>query len=149
MQQRKEIIEIFGFDPVTKIKLPLYSSNVRAGFPSPADDFIEAKLDLNTFLVAHPASTFFVRVQGESMIGAGINDGDILIVDRSLTPSNGRIIIAVVDEDFTVKRFYKKGQCVHLVPENPAFETVILGNDDNFSVWGVVTNVIHNLEERN
>jgi DNA polymerase V len=146
MARHKTISEIFKFDPSTKLGLPLYSSKIRAGFPSPADDYVEQKLDLNTFLIDHPASTFFVRVQGESMIGAGIFNNDLLIVDRSIEPANGRIIIAVVDQEFTVKRFYKIGQAVHLVPENKDFETIILSHEDQFSVWGVVTNVIHNVE---
>jgi DNA polymerase V len=126
--------------------LPLYSSSVQAGFPSPADDHLEKKLDLNEHLIDHPAATFFVKVSGESMKGAGINDGDLLIVDRSLEVRDKSIIVAVVNGDFTVKRLIKKKGKVLLKPENKAYPVIEITEESEFEVWGVVTNVIHSLK---
>jgi DNA polymerase V len=131
----------------TSCLLPLFAAQVKAGFPSPADDFMEQRLDLNEHLIQHPAATFFVRVDGDSMIGAGIHPGDILIVDRSLEPLNGRIVIAVIDGTFTVKRI-RIGVPGHenqifLEPENPAFPSIRIEDGSDFQVWGVVTYVIH------
>ena len=98
------ITAVYGCDPKTGIKRPLFSSGVSAGFPSPADDYIDRQLDLNELLIKKPAATFFIRVAGDSMIGAGIHHDDILIVDRSLEPANNKIVIAVVDGELTVKR---------------------------------------------
>lgn len=123
--------------------LPLFQSVVPAGFPSPADDYLDKKLDLNEYLVKHPAATFFVRVSGDSMIDAGIHNGDILIVDRSLPALDGRIIIAILDGELTVKRLRKKGHQVTLVPENELYEPIEINEFNDFEVWGVVTNVIH------
>lgn len=125
--------------------LPLYACKVSAGFPSPADDFLEGKLDLNQHLVHHPAATFFVRATGDSMKNAGIYPDDILIVDRSLTPKNNSIVIAVVNGELTVKRLHKTATHVVLQPENPAYEPIVITPEHDFHIWGVVTNVIHNL----
>ncbi len=110
-----KVAEIYPADHTTKQKLPLFLSKVRAGFPSPADDYLDRKLDLNEHLIKHPASTFFVKVKGDSMIKAGIHSGDILVVDRSLEPKDKRIVIAIVDGDFTVKRVQKKREKLYLV----------------------------------
>lgn len=126
-----------------KAERPLFESRVAAGFPSPAEDYIDKKLDLNELLVPHPASTFFVRVEGDSMIGAGIHSGDILVVDRSIRASDGKVIIAVLEGELTVKRFKQKADRIFLVPENDDFEAIELSPEQNFEVWGVVTNVIH------
>ena len=122
---------------------PLYSSLVAAGFPSPADDYIDRRLDLNELLVAHPSATFFVRVSGDSMIGAGIHDGDLLIVDRAVQPADRNIVIAVVEDEMTVKRLRIETGRVILLPENPDFEPIVIGDPANLTIWGVVTNVIH------
>lgn len=124
---------------------PLYATRVTAGFPSPADDYIEAKLDLNQHLVKHPAATFFVRVEGDSMVGAGIYPDDILVVDRSLKPSNGKIVIAVVNGELTVKRLQMKQGNLRLLPENDQYPVIHITEEMNFSLWGVVTNVIHSV----
>ncbi|HVV69349.1 MAG TPA: translesion error-prone DNA polymerase V autoproteolytic subunit [Gammaproteobacteria bacterium] len=123
---------------------PLYSSSVAAGFPSPADDYVESSLDLNELLIKHPTATFFVRVSGDSMLHAGIHDQDILIVDRSLTPASGRIVIAAIDGQLTVKRLQKtaKGK-VYLLPENEDFPPIEIKPESEVHIWGVVTNVIH------
>ncbi|MBN9565272.1 MAG: translesion error-prone DNA polymerase V autoproteolytic subunit, partial [Alphaproteobacteria bacterium] len=114
-------------------------------FPSPASDYEEGKIDLNDMLIRHPAATFLVRVQGESMLGAGIHPNDILVVDRSLTPNPGRIVIAVVDGELTVKRLLKAHNQIILMPENEAFQPIHISDQQNFMVWGVVTNVIHSV----
>ncbi len=137
------IKQVFGFDKQTNQTHPLFVASVSAGFPSPADDFIEDKLDLNEFLVAHPAATFFVRVDGDSMINAGIHNGDILIVDRALTPSDNKIVIAVLNGELTVKRMRKKGKTLFLAPENDSFEPIEITAEMDFEVWGIVTFVIH------
>lgn len=121
----------------------LYSSRVEAGFPSPADDFLETSLDLNDHLVKHPAATFFVRVNGSSMIGVGIHHDDILIVDRSLTPKQGSVIIAVINGELTVKTLEYKGKKPLLVPANPDYTTIEITEEMDFRIWGVVTSVVH------
>jgi DNA polymerase V len=123
----------------------LYANSVSAGFPSPADDYLEEKVDLNQYLVKHPASTFLVRASGESMINAGIFPKDILVVDRSLKAENGKVVIAVVDGELTVKRYVKKGKNILLKPENDSFDPIVINDDSEAYIWGVVTNVIHNL----
>jgi len=123
--------------------LPLFLAPVKAGFPSPADDFMEQRLDLNEHLIQHPAATFFVRVDGESMKGAGIHRGDILIVDRSLEPTNGRIVIAIINGEFTVKRLRFENDQILLEAEHPHFTPIRIQSDWDFQVWGVVTYIIH------
>lgn len=123
----------------------LFRGPVKAGFPSPADDHLEKKLDLNDYLVKHPAATFFVRVAGDSMKGIGITQGDILVVDRALEAKNGSIILAVLDNEFTVKRFVKNRDSVYLHAENKDFEDIVITKDTDFSIWGVITFVIKDL----
>ena len=127
------------------MKLPLYSCKISAGFPSPADDHLEKKLDLNNHLIKHPAATFFVRVNGDSMINAGINDNDILIVDRSLKPSHGKIVIAVVDGQMTVKRLHKRSGKLILMPENNHFKPIEITESMTVEIWGVVVTSIHSV----
>ncbi len=123
--------------------IPLYMSGVAAGFPSPAEDLIDKRLDLNELMIKHPSATFLVRVEGTSMIDAGIHPGDILVVDRSLDAYNNCIAIVALDGEFTVKRIRKrKGRC-YLVPENPDLEPIEISGDMTVEVWGVVTYVIH------
>lgn len=126
-------------------EFPLYASRIAAGFPSPADDHQEDALDLNEHLVRHPAATFFVRAKGQSMIGAGIHDGDLLVVDRSLEPKSGTIVIAVVNGELTVKRLKLEGGGVWLVPENPEYPPIEITDGIDLVIWGVVTNVVHAL----
>lgn len=124
-------------------RLPLYACAVEAGFPSPADDYIEGKLDLNKHLVKHPTATFFVRATGESMINAGIYAGDILVVDRSLEARHGKIIIAALDGQLTVKRLHQTAKGIYLMPENDDFKPIPVGEERDLVVWGVVTHVVH------
>jgi len=131
--------------PGAEHPLTMFTSQVQAGFPSPADDYVEGTLDLNDHFIRHPAATFFVRVAGESMLGAGIHPGDILIVDRALEPADGRVVIAILDGELTVKRLYRQNGQVALEAENPEFPTIEIGNLQDLEIWGVVTNVIHAL----
>ena len=139
------ILGIYEPDNKTKHELPLFLESVSAGFPSPADDYLEGKLDLNEHLVKNPTATFFVRVTGDSMEGAGMFSGDILVVDRSLDPKDGNVIIAVIDGELTVKRLSNKNGEISLVPENPNYKPLKITEEMSFTVWGVVSNVIHSL----
>lgn len=129
--------------PAETTALPFFQSKVSAGFPSPADDYLETKLDLNQYLIRYPASTFFVRVNGDSMIQAGIHHDDILVVDRSIPVSDGKVIIAVLNGEMTVKRFRKIHDKVFLYAENPAYPPLEVNEFTDFEVWGVVTSSIH------
>jgi DNA polymerase V len=135
------------FKPATDkaLELPLYTERVPAGFPSPAEDYIDKKLDLNEHLIKNPAATFFVKVSGHSMIGAGIYDGDILVVDRSVEAADKKIIIGVVNGEFTVKRIRKKAGKIWLLPENEKYEAIEVNEEMDFRIWGVVTYAIHRL----
>lgn len=132
-------------DRSTKWARPLFLASVSAGFPSPAEDYIEGRLDLNRHLIKHPAATFFVRVAGDSMIGAGIHPGDILVVDRALEPQDSNVVIAVIDGELTVKRISQRHGRLFLVPDNQAYEPLEIIETMEFEVWGVVTSVIHSL----
>ena len=136
---------IYQPDQSTKCNRPLFLVPVSAGFPSPAEDYIEGNLDLNTYLIKHPAATFFVKVSGNSMIDAGIHDGDILIVDRSLKPADKKVVIAGVNGELAVRRIRVTKGKVILVSENVDYKPLHVEEEMSFEVWGVVTNVIHPL----
>ena len=123
--------------------LPLFSGKVAAGFPSPADDYVEKNLDLNELLVQKPAATFFVRAQGESMLGAGIHPNDILVVDRSIEAVPGKIVICALNGELTVKRLERDNGQWQLKAENPAYADIVIYDELDMVIWGVVTNVIH------
>jgi DNA polymerase V len=120
-----------------------YLQNIPAGFPSPAEDFLEKRLDLNDYLIKNQSATFLVKVEGTSMTGAGIHHGDVLVVDRSVEPGHSKIVLGVLNGEFTVKRLLKKGNDVFLMPENKAFQPIKLNPEMDFKVWGVVTFVLH------
>lgn len=145
MRKNTLIAQIIPFEQKDTSELPLYSAQVSAGFPSPADDYIDKKLDLNEHLIRHPAATFFVRVAGDSMVEAGIHSGDLLIVDRALEPADGKVVIAALNGELTVKRIRKKDGKLYLIPENPDFQPIEVIPETNFEVWGVVVYVIHAL----
>ncbi|AUH72818.1 MULTISPECIES: LexA family protein [Legionella] len=126
-------------------QLPIFSSKVQAGFPSPADDYIEGYLDLNTKFIKHPSATFVLQVMGDSMVEAGIFSGDWLLVDRSIEATDGRIVIAAVNGELTVKRLSKKEGKIQLLPANPKFKPIDITQDCEMVVWGVVTLVLHEL----
>jgi len=143
MESTVKVTGIWRSDAKSKVKIPLFTAGVSAGFPSPADDFVDRSLDLNEFLIKHPSATYFVRVEGTSMIGSGINTGDILIVDRALEPSDSSIVVAVLNGEFLVKRFRRDANGCRLMPENPKYQPIELKDDMQLEVWGVVTYVIH------
>lgn len=124
------------------LTLPFFNSTVQAGFPSPAQDYSEEEIDLAKILQPHPTTTFIVRVKGNSMEGANMPDGCLIVVDRSITPASGDIILAILDGEFTVKRLVKAGRNWVLHPENPYYKPVIIPEDAAFQVWGVVTNIV-------
>ncbi len=124
---------------------PLYLCSVSAGFPSPADDYVEEQLNLHSYLVHNPAATFFLRAQGDSMLNAGIHDGDLLIVDRSLAAEHKRVVIVALDGELMVKRLIRRGRQVLLVPENPDYAEVDITEREHVHIWGVVSYVIHKL----
>ncbi|MDP7005114.1 MAG: translesion error-prone DNA polymerase V autoproteolytic subunit [Phycisphaerales bacterium] len=136
---------------VEELRLPLIGGRVEAGFPSPADDFIERSLDLNEQLVANPIATFFVRASGNSMDEAGIHDGDLLIVDRSVPPMHGMVVVAVIDGGLTVKRLTKRGTQMSLTSEPNKFDQgsyapIEVGEEADATIWGVVTWSVHRLK---
>lgn len=137
------IKEILGFEPLSDLKRPLIGYKIPAGFPSPAQDFVEEYLDLNKYLISHPSATYFVRVEGNSMINAGVYSGDILIVDRSLEPVNNKIVVAILEGELTVKRLKIKNGKYYLLPENPDYKSLEIEDWMDMTIWGVVTYVIH------
>lgn len=130
-------------DEPPKQRIPLYGTKIRAGFPSPADDHVEAELDLNEFLIKNPPATFMLTVEGDSMTGAGIFDGDTIVVDRSLNPKHGNIVVAAVDGQLTVKRLYKRYGKTRLDAENPGYQPIELQDGQELIIFGVVTSCIH------
>ncbi|WP_236261569.1 LexA family protein [Pseudogulbenkiania ferrooxidans] len=131
---------------LSDVSLPLFASRVPAGAPVAADDLKEADVDLNTHLVRRPASSFLVTVKGDSMINAGIHDGDMLVVDKSLEARHGKVVVAVINGELTVKRLEKTATGLRLLPENPDFAPIEVPEEASFFIWGVVTNVIHKVD---
>ena len=129
----------------SRLALPLAGERVAAGFPSPADDYVEVGIDLNEQLIRHPTSTFFLRVSGESMLGAGIHHGDLLVVDRSLDPRPGRVVVAVLNGEFTLKRLVQHQGRLRLEAANPAYPPLELHGRGDVQIWGVAIHVIHPL----
>lgn len=124
-------------------KIPFLITSAQAGFPSPAQDFTELPLDLNAYLVKHPAATFLVRVLGDSMVDAGIYDGDVLIVDRALAVAPGNIVVAIVMGEFTIKYYYPEKERTILRPANKNYSDIVVTLEMDFEIWGVVTCVLH------
>lgn len=138
-----QVTKILGCSVDEICELPLYESKVQAGFPSPADGYMCNRLDLNKHLIKHPKSTFFVQVTGESMIDAGIKENDLLVVDKAIQPTNNKIVIAVVNNEFTVKRLRLINNESYLIPENKSFPPMKI--EEGTYIWGVVTSVIQQL----
>jgi len=126
-----------------KSEVPFFSGFLHAGFPSPADDYKENNLDLNDLVIKNPNATFYVSVKGDSMRGAGIHQGDIVVVDRALTARSGNVIVALLNGEFTLKRLYVKNNMLYLVPANPCYTAIRIVEGMEFQVWGVVTYCIH------
>jgi len=138
-------LEFFIPEVDKELKLPLVDAFISAGFPSPADDYIEGKLDLNRQLIKNPSSTFFARVRGTSMTDVGINDGDILIIDKSLEAKHNSVLVCFIDGEFTVKKVQKiKGE-LFLIPQSKDFAPIKVSRESDFRLWGVVTYCIHKL----
>lgn len=127
------------------LSLPLIGTPISCGFPSPADEYIENSLDLNQHLIQKPAATFFIRAKGDSMIGAGIHSGDLLIIDRSVSPRHNHIVVAVVNGEFTLKRLYQKDGQVRLLPENPAHAPIEIPSGASLEIWGIAVHCVHSL----
>jgi DNA polymerase V len=138
-------LNIFTPDLSTRFRLNFFQQRVAAGFPSPAEDHVDSKLDLNRHFIKNPAATFFVRVSGDSMTGAGIHNGDLLIVDRSLEPLPGRVVIAVINGEHTVKRLHREGDRILLLAENADYPPIEVSEMEELHIWGVVTCVLHTM----
>jgi DNA polymerase V len=138
-----KISDIFKVETKHLYRLNLFQQPVSAGFPSPADDFLEGPLELNSYLIKHPAATFFVRADGNSMLGAGIRSGDLLIVDRSLEAKPGQIVIAALNGELTVKRLWLENNRLYLKAENSSYQPIEVTEPQELCIWGVVTSVIH------
>ncbi len=141
--KRKNKLEIYTIEDSHNVTPPLFFPGVSAGFPSPADDYTELKLDMNKYLVKHSSATFYIKVKGDSMKDAGISDGDILVVDRAVEPKNNDIAVCVIDGEFTVKKLKKSKDTLFLLPENPDYKPINVTEYNNFQVWGMVTFIVH------
>ena len=136
------IIDIYSADTETALTLPMVEAGISAGFPSPALDFVDKSIDLNRHLVKHPSATFYGRVKGDSLKNAGITDGDLLVIDKSLEPTNGKIAVCYIDGEFTAKRIQISANEILLVPENEAYKPIRIEKENDFLIWGIVTHVI-------
>lgn len=134
-------LEIFSSNTRSEQALPYADGGIKAGFPSPAQDCMQDSIDLNKELVRHPSTTFYARVSGDSMTNAGINDGDLLVIDRGIEPQDNDIVVAFIDGEFTLKRIEidKSGQCLWLIPANEKYKPIKVNEDNDFIIWGVVT----------
>ncbi|MDI3527251.1 MAG: polymerase [Tenuifilum sp.] len=135
-------IDFYSADTTTELSLPL-AEGIKAGFPSPAQDYIDLAFDLNKELVKNPSSTFYGRVRGDSMVEEGINDGDILVIDKSIEPADGLKAVCYIDGEFTLKTIRIKKDGIYLMPANPAYKPIKVTEENDFVVWGIVTYVIH------
>lgn len=141
-QQNTGDLTIYAVDASSSLRLPYADGGIKAGFPSPAQDRINESIDLNSEIVSHPASTFYGRVTGDSMIEEGIDDGDILVIDRSLEPMSGDLAVCCIDGEFTLKRLKVERHRILLLPSNHRYQPIEVKEDDDFTVWGIVTHTI-------
>ena len=139
---KKKGIHFFKPKKENKIGQWLAEEGISAGFPSPADDFKEVRISLDKELVKNKEATFYARVEGDSMIGAGIDDGDLLVIDRSIDPVSGKIAVCLINGEFTVKRIIKKNQKIYLKPENKNYKELEIGEESDLIIWGIVEYVI-------
>ena len=135
-------IDFYVPDTSTELEIPLFSSGIEAGFPSPADDFIDLSIDLNKEFIKNPSSTFYGRVNGDSMKDLGIHNSDLLIIDKSLEPQDGKIAVCFIDGEFTVKTIKFEKDCCWLVPANDKYKPIQVTEDNEFIIWGIVIHVI-------
>jgi len=141
-----DTLDFFSVEENAFADIPIFQESVAAGFPSPAEDYIDMDLNLHDYLVQNPSATFCVKAIGESMKDAGIQSGDIMLVDRSLKPENRSIVLAIIDGEFTVKRVNVANDALYLLPENDSFTSIKITEEMDFQVWGVVTYIIHKAE---
>jgi DNA polymerase V len=134
--------DVMQLHDMTAHRLSLFSSAVRAGFPSPAADYDAEPIDLNAYITQNPTATFLARVEGDSMVGAHIEPGDLVVIDRSLKPTSGRIVLAFVAGEFTIKRLMLKPDGAYLEPENPRYESIKINHPDMGRIWGVVVGIV-------
>jgi DNA polymerase V len=132
-------IDFYTANTSSEMSLPLIDGGIAAGFPSPAQDYIDLKIDLNKELISNPSSTFYGRVKGSSMQDAGISDGDILVIDKSLEPQDGDTAVCFIDGEFTIKYIKIEPDAVYLIPANSNFKPIKVTEENNFCIWGVVT----------
>ncbi len=135
-------LDIYSAQTETMLALPLLPFGVSAGFPSPALDFIDLTIDLNKHLIKHPSATFYGRVKGESMKDAGIHDGDLLVIDKSIEPIDGKIAVCYIDGEFTLKRIKLNKKGLWLMPANEKYEPIKVEEHNDLKIWGVITHVI-------
>ncbi|CAI8309112.1 MAG: LexA repressor [Cryomorphaceae bacterium] len=138
-----DVLDIYVLEESILADIPIFTNSVQAGFPSPAEDYMDLDLNLQDHLIQNPSATFCVRAVGESMRDAGIKSGDIMLVDKSLTPKNRSIVLAVIDGEFTIKRVNVSEKELYLIPENENFPPIKITKEMDFQVWGVVTYIIH------
>ena len=127
------------------LEMPYISSGIKAGFPSPAADFDGSRISIDQIVVKNQTATFYAKANGTSMIGAGIDDGDILVIDKSIEPQDGKIAVCFIDGEFTVKRIKTQENSLQLLPENPLFEPIEITQENDFIIWGIVTYVVKKL----
>ena len=135
-------LDIYSASTESELVLPLVSEGISAGFPSPALDFVDLSIDLNIHLIKHPSSTFYGRVKGHSMKDEGINDGDLLVIDKSLEPIDGKIAVCYIDGEFTIKKIKLDNNVCWLMPANDKYKPIKVNPDNDFLIWGIVTHVI-------
>lgn len=138
-------LEFFSVSTEDALDLPLAEAGIRAGFPSPAEDFSDISIDLNRELIKNPSATFYARVKGNSMMDAGIHDGDLIIIDKSMEPADGKIAVCFIDGEFTIKRIKVERDCCWLMPANEEFSPIRVTEENDFLVWGIVIHVIRSL----
>lgn len=140
--QKKSVLQIYSASIEQKLPLKYFEQGVSAGFPSPADDFLDLSIDLNKELIKHPSSTFYARVKGDSMQDMGISNGDLLVVDKSLEPKNGKVAVCFIDGEFTVKSIKIEKDTCWLIPANSKFKPIKVTSENDFLIWGIVIHVI-------
>ncbi len=145
MKKAKEGIFFFKPNLDESHLIPLTNNNISAGFPSPADDFKDIRISLDREIIKNEGATFYARVDGESMQGAGLNDGDLIVIDRSEEPKNGSIAVCFLDGEFTVKRLKLKNKEIYLMPENSKYSPIKIGEGNELSIWGIVTYVVNKM----
>jgi DNA polymerase V len=132
-------LDFYSLDATTELEIPFVESKINAGFPSPANDFLDSAIDLNKHLIKNPSTTFIAVTSGTSMKGAGIDNNDLLIIDKSLEPTNGAIAVCIINNEFTLKRLKLERKQLYLMPENDEFKPLKITEDENFQIWGILT----------